>query len=153
FEAGSTVAVSGGGVTVKSVTVTSPTLLTLMISVSSGAALGSRVATVNSPGHAAVDCSGCFDVGAGPTIASITPGAVALGQTAVDVDITGANFADAVKVGGGGDGITIRSVTRIDSGHLHVSVDVGGTSLFGVHTFSVVNTDGGKATVGETVTS
>jgi hypothetical protein len=44
-------------------------------------------------------------------------------------------------------------VTTIDSGHIHVSVDVGGTSLLGAHTFSVVNTDGGKATVGETVTS
>lgn len=66
------VSVSGTGVTVNSVTFTSPTQITLNVSVSTGAALGARTVTVTNPdGQVATSAAGIFTVAAA-SVTSLT---------------------------------------------------------------------------------
>ena len=109
-----TVAFSGVGVSVKSIVVTSATVLTVKVSVATNAQLGAGDVTVTVPGNASATCGGCFTVNPGPTITSVAPSTVARGQ-AVPVDIVGTMFNTGVTVSISGTGVTVGPVTRIDS--------------------------------------
>ena len=62
FQSGATVAFSGSGITVNSVTRNSGTQLTVVISLSSGAAVGSRNVTVTNPDAGSYTLSNGFTV-------------------------------------------------------------------------------------------
>jgi hypothetical protein len=143
FAAGSTVAFSGVGVAVKSVVVTSATVLTIKVSVASDANLGSGNATVTVPGSGSATCAGCFTVNPGPTLTSIAPSTVARGQ-AVPIDIVGTTFNTGVTVTISGTGVTVGPVTRIDATHLRVTLTAASTAPVGPRAITVMNTDAGK---------
>lgn len=142
FAAGASV-MMGNGVTVKSVTVSSPTLLTLMVSVAGDAAPGPRDVVVTGTDGGTGTCAGCFTVSPAPTITSVTPNALTRGQSGVVVDVVGATFNSGVKVSVSGSGVSVGTVTRIDSGHLQVTLSASATADLGAHSLTVTNTDAG----------
>ncbi|HEY0518402.1 MAG TPA: fibronectin type III domain-containing protein [Ilumatobacteraceae bacterium] len=145
FAAGSTVAISGAGVSVKLVTFTSATVLTVKISVAANATVGPSDVTVTVPGNGSAQCAGCFVVSAGPTITSVSPNTVARGQ-AVPIDIVGTTFNTGATVTISGTGVTVGTVTRVDATHLRVTLTAASTATVGPRSLTVTNTDAGKVT-------
>jgi len=152
FVSGATVAVSGSGVTVKSVTFTSSTLLTLMISVASTAPIGARDVAVTNPDGGVGSCAGCFTVNTGPVITSVTPASIARGQSNVVLDVVGSGFASGATITMSGDGLTLGAVTRVDATHLQVTVSVTAAATVGTRSVTVKNTDAGTTTNADTIT-
>jgi hypothetical protein len=145
FAAGSTVAFSEPGITVKSVVVTSATVLTVKISVASNATTGAGNVTVNVPGSGSAQCAACFAVNPGPTYTSVSPTTVGRGQ-AVPVDIVGSIFNTGVAVTISGTGVTVGTVTRTDASHLRVTLTAASTAPVGPRALTITNTDAGKVT-------
>jgi hypothetical protein len=124
--------VNGGGVTVNGVTYTTPTQITLNLTVAAGAATGSRTITVTNPdGHATTSASGILTItpsGSGVAVAGINPAAgPATGGT--PVTITGTNFQAGASVSLGGTAST--SVVVLNSGTI--------TAVTGAHAAGVVD--------------
>jgi hypothetical protein len=124
--------VNGGGVTVNGVTYTSPTQITLNLTVAAGAATGSRTITVTNPdGQARTSAFGILTItpsGSGVAVTGINPGA---GPTAggTPVTITGTNFHAGASVSLGGT--TATSVVVVNSATI--------TAVTGAHTAGVVD--------------
>jgi hypothetical protein len=152
FVAASTVSFSGSGITVKSMSVTSPTQLTLMLSVAPTAGIGDHVATVTSPGHPSANCTACFRATWGPKITSVSPNVISRGRNGVKLVIVGKTFNYGVGVIAAGTGITIVNVSRVDSTRLSVTVNISATAVVGPRIFSVINRDAGKASITTTIT-
>jgi IPT/TIG domain-containing protein len=143
FAHGATVAVSGTGVTPGTVTVTSPTHLTVILSVSSSAPATARDITVTNTDSQSGGCVGCFTVHAAPTITSISPAQRAPGLTDQDLVISGSGFATGITVAFSGTGITVNSVTFNNSSSITVNVDLAGGATVGARNVTLTNTDGG----------
>ncbi|MGI9030457.1 MAG: choice-of-anchor U domain-containing protein [Ilumatobacteraceae bacterium] len=80
FVAGTTARFSGSGITVHSTTVTSSTSLTLDVSITGGAAVGTRDLTVTRPGRTTSTCLACFTVNPRPSIATLNPSSLPVGS-------------------------------------------------------------------------
>jgi YVTN family beta-propeller protein len=106
-EAGTTVAVSGGGMTVGAVTVVNATTATATFTISAGAALTARNVRVTTPGGTSGNVT--FTV-QGPTLTSISPSTSVRG-TSVPVSLTGTNLMGATAVTTSGTGITCTGIT------------------------------------------
>jgi hypothetical protein len=152
FVAASTLSFSGTGIIVKLMSVTSPTRLTLMLSVAPTAGIGDHVATVTSPGHQPASCIACFRATWGPKITSVSPSVISRGRNGVKLVVVGKAFNYGVAVTAAGTGITIVNVSRIDSTRLNVTVNISSTALLGPRIFSVINRDAGKAAIATTIT-
>lgn len=98
---GTTMAVSGNGITVSGVTVVNSTTLNATLTVAVGTSLSSRNVTVTTPGGTSNPVT--FTV-VQPTISSISPASGAIGTT-VPVTITGTNLAGATGVTVSGTGV------------------------------------------------
>ena len=141
FQAGATVSLGSSDIVVKSLVVTSPNLLTLMISVASNATLGSRTVTVINPGGGSASCV-CFTVAAAPTVTSVSPNTLSRGDSIV-VDVVGTQFRAGVKVTLSGTGVTVGTVTRVDSTHLRVALTAASSATLGGRDMRVTNADAG----------
>src|SRR5262249_19247146 len=124
---GGTLAFSGAGITVNSVTRTSSTQLTANIPVSATGPAGSRAVRVTNAGGGSASCNNCFVVTARPTISSVSPNSLGQGATSQSITVNGSNFPSNFVSGGGsvsfsGSGITVNSVTRSSSTRLTVVV-------------------------------
>jgi trimeric autotransporter adhesin len=138
------VSFSGTGITVNSTSFVSSTQLTANITISAGAATGARNVTVTNPDAGTGTCSGCFTVNTGPTVTSVSPSSVAHSSTQ-NVTVNGTNFASGATVSFSG-GVTVNSVTFVDSSHLTVNVTTGGNSQKGTYNVTVTNPDAGTGT-------
>jgi hypothetical protein len=141
FVAGTTVAL-GAGVTVNSTTVTSPTLLTLKVSVAPAAAVGPRDVVVSTSGGSGT-CAGCFNVAVAPTVSAINPATVARGTTST-VEITGAGFSGSMAVSVSGTGVTAGPVTRVSDTLLRVDLTSAPDAPTGPRTVTVRNGNAGR---------
>jgi hypothetical protein len=130
---------------VKTIAVTSSTVLTITVSVASNAQLGSGDVSVTVPGSGTAVCSGCFTVNPGPTISTVSPTTLARGQATV-VDIVGTQFNTGATVAVSGTGVTAGAVTRVDATHLRVTLTVASSAATGARSITVTNTDAGKTT-------
>jgi hypothetical protein len=138
---GTTVAVSGAGVTVSGVTVTSSTSITATFTLSATATLGAHNVTVSVAGAAAASNAVPFTV-QGATLTSITPNSAthpATGTLAVPVTITGANLTGATGLTGLGAGVTAAAgtFTVVNSTTITVTLNVSSTATVGVHNIGV----------------
>jgi len=146
FQSGATVSFSGTGITVDSVTFNSATSLTVTIDVASDAALTSRDILVTNPDGGPATCSACFTINIHPTTTSLTPSSRGQGATDESIDVTGTDFVDGATVSFAGTGITVDSVTFVDSTTLTIIVDVASIAATGTRNVTVTNPDGGMGT-------
>jgi IPT/TIG domain-containing protein len=124
--------VNGGGVTVNSIAYTSPTQIVLNITVTAGAAPGSRTITVTNPdGQAATSASGILTITASGPVVTVTGISPTVGPAAggTPVTITGSNFQSGAAVSLGG--VAAGSVVFVDAGRL--------TAVTGAHASGVVD--------------
>lgn len=120
FANGATVAISGSGVTVDSVSFSSQAKLIAKVSIAPSAALGQRDVTVTNPGGATGTCTGCLSIQPAPAPTAVNPPAGARGTSLTTV-ISGSGFTDGALARFGA-GITVTSTTFVDAGHLSVDI-------------------------------
>ena len=149
----SSVAFSGTGVTVSSVTRTSATVLSVVLSVSGAAAATARDVTVTSPdGATPVTATRAFTVTPAPTITSLTPNSRSQGSPLVNVAVVGTNLQTGATLGiTNGSGITPGSLTVTSATQANFDITVGSGAATGAHAISITNPDGGIASATFTV--
>jgi len=145
FRAGSTVAVSGTGVSVDSTEVLSPTRMIVRLTAAPNAALGFRDVTVSTDrGDGSIETASGIGpiqvVGppSGPTVLSVTPSTVAAGGTA-DVTISGGltHFAAGSSAAALGDGVAVNSLTVKSPTSAVANVTVGSGATIGFRDVAV----------------
>jgi hypothetical protein len=135
-----------GGVTVNSVTFTSPTQITLNVS-TVGAASGAQSVTVTNPDGQTRAGNGILTVGAtagGPTISSVSPNA--LGQNGTrTLAVNGANFQSGATTSVSGTGVTVVSTTFVSGVRLTIKVKATATAPIGARNVTVTTGVGSAA--------
>jgi hypothetical protein len=113
FAQGTSQASFGAGVTVVSLTVTSPTAATAVINIDPAATLGTRTVTVTTGTEVASFTNGFTVSAAVPSIVSVNPNAGQQGQQSESVAITGqfTHFVQGTTTASFGAGITVASLT------------------------------------------
>ncbi len=151
-----TVAVSGGGITVSGVTVTSSTTLTATFTISAGASTtAAHNVTVTVAGAAAASNAVPFTV-QGPTLTALSPNSAthpATGTAAVAVTITGANLTGATGLTGLGGGVTLGlgTFTVVNSTTITATLNVASTATTGIRNIGVTTPIGTTNTLPFTV--
>lgn len=146
FQAGAQVAFSGSGITVKNVTVDSSTQLTLTADIESTASTGSRDITVTQPDGGSAVRAGVLTLTPQPTLSAVNPAQIPQGGTKT-VTLTGTGFSSGVTVSSSSTGIEIRNVTLVSPTEITADLTAGQASQTGTHAMTVMNADGGSATI------
>ncbi|MDP9341121.1 MAG: IPT/TIG domain-containing protein [Actinomycetota bacterium] len=134
-----------GGVTVNSVTFTSPTSVTLNVS-TVGATSGAQNVTVTNPDGQTKTGTGILTIsggGGGPTITSINPNTLGQGGTR-NVTVNGTNFQAGATTSVSGTGVTVVSTTFVSSTKLTVKLKAAASATVGARDVTV--SSGGTAT-------
>ncbi|MBI5367686.1 MAG: hypothetical protein HZA54_11665 [Planctomycetes bacterium] len=143
FEAGATVAVSGGGITVHGATIESDTRLSVTVSVAYATTPGPRNLTVTNPNGLSGAGSGLLTILAhAPTVTAVAPNTLIQGMSGQRLTIDGSHFAAGAGVTVGGGGITVLSVAVVNDRQLAVTVSVAPAATAGARTVVVTNPDG-----------
>lgn len=142
---GTTVAFTGTGITVNSVTFNSATQVVANITIATSAATGARTVTVTTAGGSA-SLTNAFTVqNPSPVLTSLSPTTGALGQN-INVFLTGTGFMGSSSTVSFGDGIIVADVSGSNT-TLTVSIQISSTASVGVRSVSVTNpTPGGGGT-------
>jgi hypothetical protein len=146
FVSGATVAVSGVGVGVTGVTVASSTRITATLTIVASATVGVRNVSVSSTGGTSNPAT--FTVNAAtpvPALTSVSPSGGAQGS-AVNVTLTGTNFAAGATVGGSGNGLTVSNVVVASATQIKATFTLTSTATTGGHNI-FVTTGGGNSNV------
>ena len=145
---GGSVAFSGTGITVNSVTRTSSNTLTVNISVSGGAAATARDVTVTNPDGGSVTLNNGFTVTAtAPFISSLTPSSRGRGAANQNINFAGTGFQSGATVAFSGTGITVNTVTFNSSTLLVVNLSISGSATLSSRNVTVTNPGGASATL------
>ena len=133
---GSTTAIFGPGVSVASLTVTSPTTATVQLTVAPAAAPGIRSVTVATGVQSAT--ADLFSIVSPSALLSINPNTGTQGQSVIPVTITGqyTHFTNASVVDLGA-GITVSSVAATDTTHLTAQVAIAANATAGNRSLTV----------------
>jgi len=151
-----TVAVSGGGITVSGVTVTSSTTLTATFTISAGASTtAAHNVTVTVAGAAAASNAVPFTV-QGARLTAISPNSAthpATGTVAVAVTLTGANLTGATGLTGLGGGVSLApgTFTVVNSTTITATLNVASTATTGIRNIGVTTPIGTTNTLPFTV--
>lgn len=142
FVAGATtVAISGAGVTASNVNVTSATSLTVDLTVTAGAALGSRSVTVTTAGGTSGAQTLTINPPA-PTLASLSLTQGAQGGTQ-SITLTGTNFqSGATTVSVSGSNVTVSNVSVTSGTTLTADFAPAATATLGARTVTVTTAGG-----------
>jgi len=145
-----TVSFSGSGITVNSVAFLSTSAISANVTLSAGAANGSRIMTVTNPsGHGSATAA--FAVAASTvTVSSISPSSIIQGETET-ITITGTNFIATPDVAFSGTGITVNSVIFVSSTTLTAGVTVSSSASAGNRDLTVTNAGDVAFTLGESL--
>lgn len=138
FQQGVTQVNLGQGVTIGSITVNSPTSITVVITVAPDAATGPRTLTITT-GAEQLTSAGALTVGvAGPALTLVDPANARQGQT-LAVQIQGAltNFSQAASQVSFGSGITVNSIAVASPTLLTANVTVAPGASLGGRTVTV----------------
>ncbi len=111
---GSTVSVSGNGITISNVTVQSATTITATLAIANTAATGGRSVTVTTGGIQTGPVTFTVSNPPRPTLSSVTPNAHARGAT-VAVTLTGANFTSGSSVAVSGGGVSVTGISVVNT--------------------------------------
>lgn len=145
FSASPSVLVSSdSGISVRSVTVTSPTTIVATIVAGTSTSLGPRDVTVVEPGPVTDSCTSCLTIGTPPpppAPTSVNPSSFAAGTQGAVATIQGSGFASGATVTSGA-GIKFSSVTFVSASQLDASVTVASTITPGTYNLYVHNPDG-----------
>lgn len=151
FIAGSTVAVSGSGVTPGAVTVVSATQITAAFTIAAAAATGAHNVSVTS----ANGTSGAvtFNVtGTPPTLTSVSPNSGSQGAS-VNVTLTGTNFVSGATVAVAGSGVTSSSVTVVSPTQITATLALAANATVGAHNVTIGTSAGTSNTAVFNVTA
>jgi hypothetical protein len=151
FDTGSTtvaVAIAGSNDTESSVTEVSSTEVTFLITITTGAVTGAHTLTLtNGDGTTAMST---FTVNAAPAISTVAPATADIGATGDLITFTGTGFdtgSSTVAVAiVAATGITISSVTEVNSTSVTFDLAITSSASTGSHTFTLTNGDGSTAT-------
>ena len=151
FATGSTISLSGTGITVSNLTVASSTSITATFTIAATAPTGAQNVTVTS--RSKISGSQAFTVNSGaPTLASISPSSGTQGQ-AVNVTLTGTNFAAGSTIGplGGlnciqSGCITVSNLTVVSSTSITATFTIALNALTGTYNVTVTNSIGTSGT-------
>jgi peptidoglycan/xylan/chitin deacetylase (PgdA/CDA1 family) len=139
FDAGSTITVSGSGVSA-TVADRSATTLSALVSVTTGAAMSARNVTVTNGDGRSTTCTGCLTVVAGPTISAVSPTSVRRG-TQPTVTIDGSGFRDGQMVASfSGSGVTISSLTVSSATRMTAVLNVASNAGLSSRSLTVTDT-------------
>ena len=146
FRPGAVVTFSGTGLAVGPTTVVDPTTITVPVAVGANAPVGARTVTVINTDGSATAATGAFVVAPRPSVRSVTPGTQRRGTTATVV-VSGTSFQPGatVRLSGADVQAIVLSATAT---RLTLSVTVGRTASTTARNVTVINPDGGTATVG-----
>jgi ABC-type transporter Mla MlaB component len=143
----SSVAFSGTGITVNSVSRSDSTHLTVIISVSATATVGGRSVTVTNLDGGVGSLGSAFTVNARPTITSLNPSSLRHGLSNQAMTITGTGFVNGATVSFSGTGITVNSVSWTNATHVAVVISLSASTATGTRNVTVTNPDAGLFTV------
>ncbi len=142
FNAGTTVAVSGTGVTIHSTTFVSSTKLTVEASVASSATVGKRNLTIT-PGAGGGPANTFTDVvtvaPADPVVSAFSHVTLAQGASSVAVTVDGENFRSGDTLSASGTGISFTSVTVSSSTRITATAAVTSGATTGLRSVSVAH--------------
>ncbi|MEO8448616.1 MAG: hypothetical protein ABI647_02425 [Gemmatimonadota bacterium] len=128
---GTTVNVSGTGITVSPLTFVSSTEVDATFTISPTTTLGNRNVSITAP-NAGTSNVLPFNVVAPPslTLTSITPSGAAFGQT-VNVTIVGTGFGPGLTLNI--QGVSVSNLVVVDSTHVTATFTIAGDTFFGDH--------------------
>lgn len=138
FAQGTTSVALGAGVSIGSISVTSPTSITAAVTIAADATLGTRLLTVTT-GAEVVSVPDVFNVQAGiPVLLSSTPAAIQQAQS-LSIAVTGqfTNFTQGSTVVSFGAGITVNSVSVVSKTSLTANVTAATSAAIGARNLSV----------------
>lgn len=147
-------AFSGTGVTVNSITFTSPTSITLNVTASGSATTGARNLTITNPDGQNLTANSVLTITSGsnpvPTLTSITPNSATAGGSAFTLNLTGTNFiAGSIVRWNGSD----RTTTFVSATSLQASITAADIANAGTASVTVFNpAPGGGTSGGQTFT-
>lgn len=137
------VAFSGTGITVHSLTRDNATRLTLDLSVATDAPTGARDVTVTNPDQGTTTCAGCYTINPKPDLTTVAPNQLGRSADQAPVVITGSGFSGTPAVAVGGTGVTVHSVQRDSATQLTALMSVASDAATGGRSMTVTNPDGG----------
>ena len=152
FVSGATTSFSGSNITVNSTTFVSATTLTVNISISSGALVGTRAITVTNPDAGNGTSGSIFTVNGAPTVTAVSPTSRDAGAVNQNLTITGTNFITGATVAFSTNGITVNSTTFNSATSLSVNISIASGATVGTRTITVTNGDGSVVTSGSIFT-
>ena len=144
FTNGTTVAVSGTGVTVSNVAFVNSTQLTATFTISNSAAPNARNVSVTTAGGTATANNAFTVLSAAPTVTGVSPSS-ALRGTTQQVVITGTNFTGATAVTAGGFGVTVSSFVVNSSTQITATFTISAGAIPGTRDVRVTNAAGQSA--------
>jgi hypothetical protein len=118
------------------------------VSVAGLAAVGAYDVTVQDPGFGVGTCTGCFNVNAGPTVTSTSPGSRGAGSANQVVAVNGTGFDNGSTVTFGGSGITVSNTSFVSSTQLLATISIATGTPNGPRSVTVLNSDGGQGSCG-----
>ncbi|MBL8086471.1 MAG: hypothetical protein JNM85_00175 [Chthonomonas sp.] len=140
-------AISGSGVTVNSVTYTSPTSITLNVTVSGAATASARDLTITNPDGQFVTGAGVFTVTSSanpvPVISSISPSSAIAGSAGFSLTVSGSNFISGSIVRWNG---ADRATTFVNSGSVTAAISAADIASAGSASVTVFNPAPGGGT-------
>jgi hypothetical protein len=141
---GSTIAVSGTGITVSNTVVVSDTSITATFTIAATAPTGARNVTVtNASGTSGPQA---FTVNSSaPTLTTVSPSSGAQGQT-VSVTLTGTLFAAGSTIGLSGTGITVSNTVVVSSTSITATFTIAASAPTGAQNVTVTNASGTSGT-------
>ena len=152
FVSGATTSFSGSNITVNSTTFVNATTLTVNISISSGALVGTRAITVTNPDAGNGTSGSIFTVNGAPTVTAVSPTSRDAGAVNQNLTITGTNFITGATAAFSTNGITVNSTTFNSATSLSVNISIASGATVGTRTITVTNGDGSVVTSGSIFT-
>src|ERR1019366_5812810 len=144
--AGSTVVVSGSGVTAGSLVVVSATQITATLWIAANAAPGPRTVTVTSAGLTSSVQTFTVDPAPVPALTSVAPNSGTQGSS-VPVTLAGTNFMAGSTVAVSGSGVTAGSVVVASATQIAATLTIAANAAAGPRTVTV--TSAGRTTSGQ----
>jgi hypothetical protein len=144
FATGSTISLSGTGITVSNVTVASSTSITATFTIAATAPTGAQNVTVTS--RSKISGSQAFTVNSGaPTLTSVTPSSGTQGQS-VNVTLAGTLFSAGSTVAVSGTGVTVSNVVVASSTSITATFAIALNATTGALNVTVTNAIGTSGT-------
>lgn len=136
FAPGSTISLSGTGITVTGTSVVSSTQINATFAIAATAPVGAQKVTVTSQGR--VSNSVTFTVNTGLALTSIVPNSRPQGQT-VSVTLTGTNFAAGATIGFSGTGIAATNIVVVSSTQITATFTIAPNATIGPQNVTVTS--------------